>query len=72
MIRKLIRYYSEIQITFVNTDLENSLKISNQLKIYAYYAYFLDCALRFKLPILSLDKGLNMAARKINLIIIEV
>lgn len=71
MIRKLIRYYSEIQITFVNPDLENSLKISNQLKIYAYDAYFLDCALRFKLPILS-DKGLNMAARKINLKTIEV
>ena len=72
IIRKLIRYYSEIQITFVNPDLENSLKISNQLKIYAYDAYFLDCALRFKLPILSLDKGLNMAARKINLKTIEV
>lgn len=72
MIKKLVKYYSDIQITFVNPDFENSLNIASQLKIYAYDAYFLDCALRLKLPILSLDRGLNMAAKKINLKTIEV
>lgn len=72
MIKKLVKYYSDIQITFVNPDLENSLNIASQLKIYAYDAYFLDCGLRLKLPILSLDRGLNMAAKKINLKTIEV
>lgn len=40
--------------------------------MYAYDAYFLDCASRYASPLLTLDRGLKRAAEKIAVRVLEV
>ena len=47
------------------TDFVNALKISEQTNMYAYDAYFLDCAIRQKAPLLTLDRKLITAVQKL-------
>ena len=42
------------------------------LNIYAYDAYILDCAIRYKASLLTLDKKLQSAAQKIKIATMEV
>ncbi|HDQ44179.1 MAG TPA: PIN domain-containing protein [bacterium] len=72
MALKAIRSYEKIPIQFDSIDLENSLRIAGQLNIYAYDAYFIDCAERNRSPLLSIDEGLIGAAKEYGLQIIEV
>jgi len=46
-------------------DLESALSIVHQTRLYAYDAYFLDCALRHGAPLLTLDLTLRRAAVKL-------
>jgi predicted nucleic acid-binding protein len=67
-----INSYEKIPIQFCAIDLEKSLKIADKLKIYAYDAYFIECAERNRSPLLSIDEGLTDAAEKYGLKIIGV
>lgn len=67
-----INSYDKISIQFCTIDLEKSLKIADKLKIYAYDAYFIECAERNRSPLLSIDEGLTDAAAKYGLKIIGV
>jgi len=40
--------------------------------MYAYDAYFMDCAIRQKPPLLTLDRKLILAAQRLNIKTIEV
>jgi predicted nucleic acid-binding protein len=40
--------------------------------MYAYDAYFLDCAVRYAVPLLTLDHGLKRAALKLGIKVMEV
>ena len=62
--RKALEQYRLIPIRLVEVDLESSLLIAQQYGLYAYDAYFLECAVQFKLPLLTLDMVLFDAARK--------
>ena len=53
-------------------DFVNAVSISKQSNMYAYDAYFLDCALRMKAPLLTLDAKLKKTARQLNISILEV
>ena len=64
--------YKKIPIHFVDVDLELALKLANNLNIYAYDAYFLECALNYNCPLLSLDQGLVEAAHKAGIKVKEV
>lgn len=70
--RKALEYYKEIPINFVDADLIRAIEIAHKLKLYAYDAYFLESALRLKIPLLSLDNDLINAAKKLEIEIIEV
>jgi predicted nucleic acid-binding protein len=67
-----INSYEKIPIQFCTIDIKESLKIANNLNIYAYDAYFIECAQRNRSPLLSIDEGLSDAAKKYGLKIIEV
>jgi len=69
---KAIHYYEKIPIQFISIDLGKSLQIADRLHIYAYDAYFIECAERNRSPLLSIDEGLIIAAKKYGLKIIEV
>ncbi len=61
-----------IPLRFCDIDLEHTLEISNQLKIYAYDAYFIACASKYNGALISLDVGLVNAAKNYGIKILEV
>ena len=67
-----IKSYRKIAIHMVDIDLESALEISERQNIYAYDAYLIACAQRFKFPLITLDKGLLLAARKERVSLMEV
>ena len=60
-----MRIFQAIPLRFVKVDLENALSIVHETRLYAYDAYFLDCALRHGAPLLTLDLTLRRAAVKL-------
>jgi predicted nucleic acid-binding protein len=52
--------------------LPQAVELSHKLKIYAYDAYVIGCAINQRAPILSLDSVLNERARSVNVEVIEV
>ncbi len=70
--QKGLAIFVSIPLRYVETDFVNALKISKQAKMYAYDAYFLDCAIRQKAPLLTLDRKLKTAAQNLNVETMEV
>ena len=64
--------FESIPLRYIKTDFVNALKISKQTNMYAYDAYFLDCAIRQKAPLLTLDQKLKTAAQKLKVETMEV
>lgn len=64
--------YKQIPIRFVAVELEESLRIAEQLNIYAYDAYLLRCTQKQKAPLLSLDQALLSLAKQLKLQVMEV
>ncbi len=69
---KGIAIFKSIPLRYIEPDFINSLKISKKTDMYAYDAYFLDCALRYNAPLLTLDKKLEAMANKLNIQTLEV
>jgi len=70
--RKGLVIFNSIPLRYIKPDLVNALKISKETNMYAYDAYFLDCAIRHKAPLLTLDQKLKRAAQNLNVEIMEV
>ncbi len=67
-----IQAYKKIPIRFVDVELEQSLKIADTLGIYAYDAYLVQCALKYRSPLISLDGNLVDSAQSMKAKVIEV
>ena len=52
-------------------DIREALRIASRLKIYAYDAYFLECALSSRSPLLTLDRRLKAVAGEVGVEILE-
>jgi len=70
--QKGLEIFQSIPLRFVEANFYNVLKLSKSNKIYAYDAYFLDCAIRRKAPLLTLDRNLKTAAQSINIETLEI
>jgi len=70
--KKGLQIFDSIPLRYINTDFVNALKISRKTNMYAYDAYFLDCAIRQKAPLLTLDHKLKSAAQKLKVETLEV
>ena len=70
--RKGLTIFEEIPLRYIRVDFENALKISKQDKLYAYDAYFIECAIRNKAPFLTLDRKLKTAAQNHKVRTLEV
>ncbi|HUF70818.1 MAG TPA: type II toxin-antitoxin system VapC family toxin [Longimicrobiales bacterium] len=64
--------FSRIPIRLVGVDLATSMAIAEEFGIYAYDAYILDCALRHRTPLLSLDARQCEVAWQMGIEVIEV
>jgi predicted nucleic acid-binding protein len=69
---KGLAIFEGIPIQFAKPDFAHALKIAHQSKLYAYDAYFLDCAIRHNASLMTLDRKLMMAAKTLNVTILEV
>ena len=67
-----IAIYQQIPMRFVEVELEESLKIADELGIYAYDAYLLRSAVKYNLPLLTLDQGLKEQAERLGVKVMEV
>lgn len=67
-----VESYVQIPLRLVDVNLQESIALANELKIYAYDAYLLACASQFRAPLLTLDASLKEAAEILNIEVLEV
>ena len=58
---------SLIPVRLVSIDIQQALKLAIKFNIYAYDAYFLQCAISLSYPLISLDKRMQQVAKKLNI-----
>ena len=61
----------QIPVDLRHTDINSALRIAIKFNIYAYDAYFLECAENLRSPLLTLDIGLKRVARELGITILE-
>jgi predicted nucleic acid-binding protein len=67
-----LKIYDNIPIRFVSIDLEPALVIASKYEIYAYDAYVIECALKHKSPLITLDSRLIDFAKKNSVEVIQI
>jgi predicted nucleic acid-binding protein len=60
-----------IPVDLRQVDIKASLNIAVKFNIYAYDAYFLECAARLRSPLLTLDLGMIRVAREMGISVLE-
>ncbi|MDR2632345.1 MAG: type II toxin-antitoxin system VapC family toxin [Treponema sp.] len=63
----LIKIFKQIPVKLVEVNLEKTLEIAWDHKIYAYDAYYLEVAKRLNLPLLTFDGEMKKIGRKIGI-----
>jgi len=64
--------FESIPIRYLAVDMDHAISIAHANNLYAYDAYFLDCAARHAAPLLTLDQPLKRVANKIGIETLEV
>ena len=70
--QKGLLIFDSIPLRYIEPDFVKVLHLSKQTEMYAYDVYFLDCAIRHKAPLLTLDKKLKASAQNLNIETMEV
>jgi len=66
-VKEIYQITRNIAVQLLKPDLEMSLNIAYQHHIYAYDAFYLQCALQFNMPLLTLDKSMQRVAEQISI-----
>jgi len=61
-----------IAVRLVSIDIQASLRTAFEHNIYAYDAYFLQCATVYSLPLLTLDRRMKQVAEHLGLQVLEL
>jgi predicted nucleic acid-binding protein len=67
---ELIKIFQKIPIKAVEINLEKSLEIAWEYKIYAYDAFYLETAKRLNLPLLTFDNKIRKIGKEIGITIL--
>ncbi|MCP4356670.1 MAG: type II toxin-antitoxin system VapC family toxin, partial [Chloroflexi bacterium] len=67
-----IAIYKQIPIRFVEVELEDTLEIVSTHGIYAYDAYLIRCAIKYKSALITLDRKLAQVAQAMHVSVAEV
>ena len=62
----------QIPVDLRPAEIESALRIATRSNIYAYDAYFLECADRLRSPLLTLDSGMVRIAKEMGITIVGV
>lgn len=60
-----------IPVELRRIDIRRALELAGRFNIYAYDAYFLDCARSCRCPLLTLDRGMRSVAREAGITLLE-
>ena len=60
-----------VPVELIEVDIRLALELSVRFGIYAYDAYFLQCALQLRCPLLTLDRSMQRVARQLNISLLE-
>lgn len=69
--REALAAYRDIQVRFLDVDLDDALILAEQLGLYAHGGYIIAVARVQRCPLLSLNRDLLNAARRAGLEVIE-
>jgi predicted nucleic acid-binding protein len=61
-----------IPVRLVDVDIQAALELAIDFNIYAYDAYFIQCAKSFSIPLLTLDRKMQQVASQLNITILKV
>jgi len=62
---------SSIPVRLVSVDIQQALKLAFEYNIYAYDAYFLQCAKQLSCPLITLDKRMKQVAYDLKIEVVE-
>lgn len=62
---------NSIPVRLVSVDIQQALKLALKYNIYAYDAYFLQCAKHLSCPLITLDKRMRDIAYDLNIEVME-
>jgi len=62
---------SSIPVRLVSVDIRQAMKIAFEYRIYAYDAYFLQCAKQLSCPLITLDKRMKQVAYDLKIEVME-
>ena len=71
-VRNALRSFSRITIRYREIGLEGALKLCSRYGLYAYDAYFIACAQKYNIPLLTLDKTMIRIAKETGVEVREV
>ena len=61
----------QIPVDLRHTNIKSALSIAIKFNLYAYDAYYLECAENLRSPLLTLDLGMQRVAREIGISVME-
>ena len=61
---RAVQVYREIPLRYVDVELEETLAIADEQGVYAYDAYLIRCAKKYRAPLISLDRRLVVTAKE--------
>jgi len=60
-----------VPVELATVDVRAALLLAEHFRIYAYDAYFLQCSLETKCPLLTLDRGRKRVAKQLEITLLE-
>lgn len=72
--REVLKAYDisqRIAVNLVSVKILDAIKIALRFSMYAYDAYYLQCCVENKLPLVSLDDRMCVAARNLSIKVVE-
>lgn len=60
-----------IPVELRRIEIKSALEIAAKFNIYAYDAYFLECANKLRSPLITLDQGMKRIAQELDILILE-
>lgn len=70
--RRTMEVLESIPVRYVDVDMANVLTIASRLKGVASDAFFLEAALRYNAPLLTIDRSLGRAAESIGIEVVRL